>query len=173
MLITSKEANKLLKKCYDELEITRIKENQSLYFIAAAGEVIESVRPEYDFESTQRKIEAINSNVLHIKHRLNKFNTSTTLENSNLTIDEVLVLLPQLNELKNKYERMLKHLPKNRRVSSGTFIEYEYANYDLKAVETSYNNITRDINGLQLELDKVNSTARFEIDLPFPLEELK
>lgn len=173
MLITSKEANKLLKKCYDELEIVRIKENQSLYFVAAAGEVIESVRPEYDFESTQRKIESLNCNVLHIKHQLNKFNTSTTLENTNLTIDEVLVLLPQLNELKNKYERMLKHLPKNRRMSSGTFIEYEYANYDLKAVETSYNKVTREINGLQLELDKVNSTARFEIDLPFPLEDLR
>lgn len=173
MLITSKEANKLLKKCYDELEIIRIKENQSLYFIAAAGEVIESVRPEYDFESTQRKIESINANVIHIKHQLNKFNTSTTLENVNLTIDEVLILLPQLNELKSKYERMLKHLPKNRRMSSGTLIEYEYANYDLKAVEFSYNRVINEINTLQLELDKVNSTARFEIDLPFPLEELR
>ena len=47
----------------------------------------------------------------------------------------------------------------------GRSVEYVYANYDHEPVEADYEAVSDRITAIQLELDLVNQTKTFEIDL--------
>lgn len=53
MKYTSAEAGKLLKKLNDERASLLLREENSKDFLAAVGEDLESVRPDYNFATTQ------------------------------------------------------------------------------------------------------------------------
>ena len=53
MKYTSAEAGKLLKKLNDERASILLREENGKEFLAAVGEDIESVRPEYNFKEKQ------------------------------------------------------------------------------------------------------------------------
>ena len=53
MKYTSAEAGKLLKKLNDERASILLREENGKEFLAAVGEGIESVRPDYNFKETQ------------------------------------------------------------------------------------------------------------------------
>lgn len=59
-----------------------------------------------------------------------------------MTIDEMLVYIPQLTRLKNKLLEMKSRLPKERVEEQygrpSNIIDYRYANYDIAAVEADY-----------------------------------
>ena len=57
MKYTSAEAAKLLRSLKEELAALNAMQDRSAEFIAAVGEDIESVRPQYDFLETQGKID--------------------------------------------------------------------------------------------------------------------
>ena len=59
MQYTSAEASKILRKLEDEIDGLLTMEAQSRQFLAAVGEDIESVRPEYDYEKVQERIDEI------------------------------------------------------------------------------------------------------------------
>ncbi len=103
-----------------------------------------------------------------MKHAVNVFNSTTTVEG--MTIDEILVYLPQLRDRKNKLSRMIGRMPKQRAMSSvlsrysgqTPIIDYEYANYDIRKAEADYRAVSEEIARLQTKLDAVNSTRTFE-----------
>ena len=53
MKYTSAEAGKLLKKLNDDRASILLREENGKEFLAAVGEDIESVRPDYNFKETQ------------------------------------------------------------------------------------------------------------------------
>jgi len=59
MRYTSSEANKLLRRLTEERDALLVKELKSSTFLAAMGEDVDSVRPDYDYAQTQKELEEL------------------------------------------------------------------------------------------------------------------
>lgn len=167
MKYTSAEANKLLKTLQDELATVRSLEEQGKEFIAAMGEDVESVRPAYDFDATQKAIDLIDGKIRTVKHAINMFNATTTVPDFDMTIDQMLVYIPQLSRRKEKLEEMVRKLPKSRDNSYGrssNYIEYRYLNYDVNKAKAEYDKISKLLTSAQMALDVVNTTLTMDIN---------
>ena len=166
MNYTSAQANKLLKKLNDEYTALLDKETRSLDFRAAMGEDVESVRPVYDYAETQIRLAELEAKIRTLKHAINIFNATQTVDSFDMTIDELLVYIPQLTKRKSKLLEMKSRLPKERveeqygRQSS--IIDYTYANYDIAAVEADYEKAADELSRAQL--DAVNQRETFEFE---------
>ncbi len=167
MKYTSAEANKLLRKLNDEKTSVIYREENGKEFLAAVGEDIESVRPKYDFTETQNAIAGIETKIRKLKHAINVFNSTTIIPEFDMTIDEMLVYIPQLTAAKNKLAIMKDKLPKVReqtRVNS-SILDYRYLNYDVETVTAEYEKVTDTLSKAQNALDSVNMNQTLEVDL--------
>lgn len=166
MKYTSAQANKLLKKLNDEYSALLDKEQRSRDFRAAMGEDIESVRPAYDYAKTQARLEELEGTIRRLKHAINRFNTTQVVDGFGITIDEMLVYIPQLTKRKSKLLEMKSRLPKERVEEQygrqSNIIDYTYTNYDLTAVEADYEKAADELSRAQLALDAVNQRDFFE-----------
>ena len=109
--ITSAMAAKELRKLNDQRDALLSREERSRVFTAAIQEDIESVRPEYDYAKTQEELVEIDTKIRQLKHTLNCFNSTCIVPEYNMTIDQMLVYIPQLTSRKNKLESMRSSLP--------------------------------------------------------------
>ena len=129
---TSAEAAKLLKGLEEEIKELRAEEERVSAFNAAVEEDPESVRPEYSYKEMQEKLDALATRVRKVKHAINIFNSSTVIPEFDITIDEMLILIPQLTAKKKKLATMAGRLQKERASNGGfsepKFIDYTYAN---------------------------------------------
>ena len=168
MNYTSAEANKLLKKLNDEYAALLDKEVRSRDFRAAMGEDAESVRPAYDYAETQTRLAALEEKIRHLKHAINCFNATHIVDGFEMTIDEMLVYIPQLTRRKNKLFEMKSRLPRERVEEQygrpSGIIDYRYANYDIAAVEADYDKTADELSHAQLALDAVNGREAFAFD---------
>ncbi|MBQ6480150.1 MAG: hypothetical protein IJI45_03435 [Anaerolineaceae bacterium] len=159
--MTSAQAAKLIRKLTEEKELLLSEEKESREFIAAIQEDVETVRPAYNFSSMQEKIAALDQKIRAVKHALNIFNTTQTVLGFNMTIDEMLIYLPQLRTQKEKLEKMAKRLEKKRITSdygrSGNLIEYSYANYNIEEVRKKLEEVSDELSRAQTALDVVNN----------------
>ena len=170
MKYTSAQANKLLKKLTEQIYSIRELESKSSIFYAAVGEDVESVRPEYDYAKTQQSIDELENSIRTVKHAINQFNATTIVEGFDMTIDQILVYIPQLTSKKRRLAAMAQRLPKQRSDSrmmsrNTTIIDYEYTNYDIKTVAEDYERVSEELSRAQTALDLVNSTETMEIDI--------
>lgn len=166
MKVTSAEANKILRKYQDDLNRLIAQEKQSAVFTAAVTEDIEAARPDYHISLMQGEIEALQIKIRSLKHAINVFNVTHKPEGFDMTVDEMLVYIPQLTSMKGKYQGMASRLPKTRRESGYSrsgLIEYEYANYDPAFAQEQLDRVTEELARAQLALDKLNTTETFEI----------
>lgn len=142
MNYTSAQANKLLKKLNDEYTALLDKETRSRDFRAAMGEDVESVRPVYDYAETQIRLAELEAKIRKLKHAINIFNATQTVDSFDMTIDELLVYIPQLTKRKSKLLEMKSRLPKERveerTAASPASSTTPTANYDIAAVEADY-----------------------------------
>ena len=169
MKVNSQVANKLLKKLVEEYEALKLKESQTKDFLASINENPDSIRPKYDFAKTQTEIYVKEEKIRKIKHALNIFNVNTIVPEFNITIDEILVLIPQLTKQKSKLGAMKDRLPKMREKQVGYgangIIDYRYINYEVEEVQKEYQIISDRLTKAQLALDSVNTTIEFELDI--------
>ena len=104
-----------------------------------------------------------------LKHAINLFNTTQVVPGFDMTIDEMLVYIPQLSKAQTKLGNMRLKLPKarveNQFRTSTNIIDYTYINYDLEEVEADYNKVVNERANAQLALDKVNNSVKFEVEL--------
>ena len=167
--MTSAEAAKMLKKLNDEHDAILALEKNSREFLASVGEDPESVRPEYDYEATQTKLAHIEDAIRALKHALNLFNIKTVVPEFGMTVDQMLVYIPQLTKRKAKLFEMKSRLKKMRAEPQygrqQTFIDYSYANYEIGDAEEDYLAAETLLSRAQLALDRVNSTEKFEVSL--------
>lgn len=117
--VTSAEAAKLLKKLLDEKSILLADEYRSSTFNAALGEDVESVRPVYDYAVTQQALEHCNRKIRLLKHAINCFNTTQLVGDTGMTIDQVLVYIPQLTEMRSRLYTLQDRLPKQPDLGGG------------------------------------------------------
>ncbi|MBO5320176.1 MAG: hypothetical protein J6B01_10290 [Ruminococcus sp.] len=168
MRVTSAQAAKLLRQLNDELSALQLKEANSSSFVAAIQEDVESVRPAYNFKEMRDAQAEVEYKIRKVKHAINMFNTTTIIPDFDITIDEMLVYLPQLNAKCNTLSRMREAMPKvrvNSGYSGGSIIDYKYANYDIEEVGRHYAELSDTLAKAQTALDLVNSTVEFEIDI--------
>ena len=74
--ITSAIAAKQLRKLTDRQNTLLAREKKSRSFTAAIQEDVESVRPPYDYEQTQKELEEIDAKIRQLKHTINCFNST-------------------------------------------------------------------------------------------------
>ncbi len=167
MKITSAEANKMIRKLYEEHEAILEAENIVKTFIAATTEKIEDARPDYSYEDNCARLDEIETRIRTLKHALNIFNASQTLPGFHMTVDQALVYLPQLNERKLRLSRMrvIPEKVRNNSIHGSNLIEYTYANFDIDKVNADHKKVSDELAAVQNALDLVNSTVQFEIDL--------
>ena len=104
MRYTSAQAAKLLRRLREEHQRLLAREAETQVFLAAVGEDVEALRPAYDYRAVQDKLAELEKQIRTIRHAMNLFNLNTVVEG--MTIDELLVYLPQLGERKEKLGRM-------------------------------------------------------------------
>ncbi len=168
--VTSAEASKMLKKILEERNIVLDNERQSSVFNASLGEDVESVRPAYDYEETQKTLDSLNRKIRILKHAINCFNSSRTVGSTGMTIDQVLVYIPQLTEMRNKLYDMQNRLPKQRTsiggIGSNMVIDYRYTNYSVEKAKEDYIRVSDELRKIQTALDVLNTTETMEFELP-------
>ena len=168
MKVTSAQAAKMLRKYDDDMRVMLAVEGQSNTFVAAVGEDVESVRPKYDYADTQKKLVDLENRIRAIKHAINVFNSTYVVPELGMTIDQILIYMPQLSRRREKLRSMKSVLPKTRvehMRSTSNIIDYRYANYDIPTVEKDYDEISDLIAKLQTALDTVNNTVEFDLDI--------
>lgn len=164
--VTSAEAAKILAKLNDERDTMLSQENSLAYFLCASSENPDDNRPDYDMEQYHQQILVLEDKIRRVKHAISLFNVSHKVEGFDLTIDETLVAIPQLNERRRNLRYMAQALPRERKEISNTpVIDYSYANFDPKKAKAEYDAVCDRISKLQLALDKVNQTEKFDIDI--------
>ena len=169
MKLTSAEAAKVLRKMNDDLNDLWSRESMSQSFVAAVSENVEDVRPEYDFAKTRAEEAVLSEKIRKLKHAINVFNSTTVIPEWNITIDEMLVLIPQLTRKRDRLSMMKNRLPKERveaaMRTASNIIDYRYANYDIAAAQAEYDEASNRLAKAQTALDLVNSTVTFEVTL--------
>ena len=167
MKMTSAEANKRIRQLKDQIRLLESQERNLTSFIAATTENVEEVRPVYSYEETAAKYDALEKEIRKIKHALNRFNAGTVPEGTDMTIDEILVFLPQATERLRKLSGMLARPAKLRAEDTGrtSIIEYEYLNYDLAAGQRDYDALSEKKARVMTALDLTNNTVPFDVDL--------
>ncbi len=166
--MTSAYANKVLKKLAEDKEFWRKKEQDGSTYIAATDE--EPVIPDYDYKRVAGEIAAIDEKMLKIKHAINISNVTNHVQvgDIQMTIDEILIKMAQLNKRKAFLDELRKNEAKTR-VNSGYYTgrksapEYQYINYDLELVKAEYERVDAEISAMQIALDKYNQTVEFDV----------
>ena len=168
MKMTSAQAAKELRKLNDQHEALLAMENKAREFTAAIQEDIEAVRPAYDYAARQKELAALEEKTRKLKHAINSFNLQQEVQGFGMTIDQMLVYIPQLTARKKKLDYMRKKLPKERESSNygrnSNIVEYKYANYDIAQVEVDYLKTSDELAAAQNALDSVNTTVMFEVE---------
>ena len=162
MKLTSAEANKMIRALKDQYRLLFSQEENVVSFIAATTENVEEVRPSYSYEETAAKYDEIERKIRKIKHALNVFNATTKVDGFDMTIDEMLVFLPQATDRLRKLSGMLAK-PEN--TGRTNIIEYEYLNYDLEKVRQDYDALMDRKSRALSALDVLNNTVQFEVEL--------
>lgn len=166
MLYTSAEAAKLLRRLNDEKASLEAQEAQSSTFRAAITEDIEFARPEYSYPDTQAKLNVLDAQIRTVKHAINTFNLTHEVPGFSMTVDQMLVYIPQLTRRKQKLSDMKDRLAKVREiVRVAGVIEYTYANYDIEQSRQDYDNVTDELSRAQTALDVLNNSEKFEINI--------
>lgn len=168
MQLTSAQAAKLMRRLKEEKELLDAEEKSSKQFIVAIQEDAEAVRPTYDFNAMQRQFDDVDGRMRRLKHAINVFNTTHTVDGFDMTIDEMLVYLPQLGKRKEMLTQMSKMLPRQRKdrdYSSSNNIEYVYANFDIAEARKELERVSELYAQAQTALDIVNNRDMLEVDL--------
>lgn len=165
MLMTSAEAAKYLRKLNEELQSLRNREEQSRQFTVSPGEKEEDLRPAYDYEAVQNAMLALEEKIRRVKHAVNCFNCTTEVPGFGMTVDQMLIYLPQLNMRKLKLAAMKDVLPRTRVARyNSNLVEYTLINYDPEQVAADHEAAADELGRAQNALDVVNTTLRFEVE---------
>ena len=157
--------SKKINALKEELKDLERYEKGASSFSFTVGEDKEALRPSYDYKETQKRYKELTAEIRKLRHTMNIFNTSTIVPGFDMTVDEMLVYLPQLRERKQTLNEMRK-APVSGRSSSvlGGVVEYKYCNYSVQKAAEDYKAITDEYAKAHTALDFINATGEIEVD---------
>lgn len=166
MELSSREANKLLRELCEDLRILEEDEDKCQTTTISSDQNLEDWRPKYDYEETKQKVSNLKKQIRTLKHAINLHNTTTVVPELDMTIDEVLVYLPQLTAQRSRLNQMRKASDCVRSHSGySELVDYTYLNYDKAQVNRDYKAVSTRLNQAQNALDKINVTDKFTVEL--------
>lgn len=160
-------ASKLVKQKNDQVRAILALERETSTTTAYLDEDVSELRGVYDFSETQRQLEALNCDILKLKHAINVFNTTAVLPGLGYTIDAALVRMRMLSVTRDRLAAMMRVQPVIRK-SSGygkAQAEYVYRNYEAKDAEAAYQKTVAELTAIQMALDKANLDTTIEVDI--------
>lgn len=170
MKITSAAANKLLQSLNEKRSDIITLENKSKEYYVIDGKA--SYIPEYSFTDTTESINRINEAILKLKHALYVFNSTTVVENMDITIDVALVKMKMLTDSKARLDRMRNKLESEMEFGYDEVQKVRKLNYKPSEIDKEYKRIASELKALKLNLDLTNLTKTFEVELNNSLDEL-
>lgn len=168
MKYTISEAAKQIKLLNYEKDNLLQKEAMNSTFVAAITENLEELRPEYSYDDTRRVVEDIDQKIRKLRNAINVFNISTNVEEFAMTLDQLLIYIPQLSAKKEVLQGLMSRQEKVRDNSfgrAGNIIDYRYTNYDPKEAEKDYFSVVEELSKAQTAVDLINNTATIEVDI--------
>ena len=113
----------------------------------------ETVRPEYNFERYQEKIDGLNKRIRNLSKEALSYITNTKVaECGDMTILEALLYVGELREKEERLYAMSTHLEKERKENPNR-AEYEYINYDKSKVEEDYRKTKTELERMKMCVD--------------------
>lgn len=161
-IFTGNTAMKTCTQYNKEIDSIYSKERNSCTSTYLEGE--KPTPSNYNFMGTENDLDIYFKNITIIKNALRKFNMIEKGPITNQTIDELLVLLPLLNRRKQILEWLREKQQFSRRTVNGV-TEHTYLNYSLDEVEDMYKSVCNKIVEIQEDINFVNSTKTFEVEL--------
>lgn len=160
-------ASKLVKQKNEQMRVLLSQERETATTTACLDEYVTELRKVYDFAATQHQMDALNDDIIKLKHAINVFNTTTELPGLGYTIDAALVRMKMLSSKRDRLANMKRIQPVTRQsVGYGkSQPEYVYRNYDAKDVEAEYKKTEEELTSIQLALDKANLDSTIEVDI--------
>jgi len=107
MKYTISEAAKQIKLLNYEKDNLLQKEAMNSTFVAATTENLEELRPEYSYDDTRRVVEDIDQKIRKLRNAINVFNISTNVEEFAMTLDQLLIYIPQLSAKKEVLQGLM------------------------------------------------------------------
>ena len=153
-----------LKQEKDTYLYATINSAQNTYIIELDGKK-QDMEINYDFLDHKKKYLKILTNIEKIQTEIDNKNNSLKIKGG-LTIKEALNWINKLQNEKILYEKLINIKDSKRRISETTnsyFIE-KVSNYNRKDAEKRYEEITKEIQSLQNEINIANS-EEFETDI--------
>lgn len=170
--VTSDAANKLIKKLEQEKNILTDKISKMSTFVVAVTENYDQIKAEQEAEfnlnETILQIDEIDKKIITIRHAKSMFNNSVVMKNG-LTVGDNIIRLAILEREKNIYSRLATRQKKTRNTSINKDIEYTYLNYDLEDAKKKYDSVYTEISEIQEELNIVNSSAEYKLEINIDL----
>lgn len=167
MQISPAYASKLVRQKSDQIRVLLAEERETSTTTACVNEDISEMRSQYDFNAMQSKIEALNQDILKLKHSINEFNVTTILPGTNYTVDAALVRMKMLTDMKARLTNMKQMQPVVRH--SGGYgnkqPEYTYRNFDAADASKAFTAAETELTNIQLALDKVNLESILTVDI--------
>ena len=122
-------------------------------FSAFIEEDKEAVRPEYDYEEYQGKIDSINKRIRNLTKEAVSYLVNTKVaECGDMTIIDALLYVDDLREKEERLYAMISHQEMERK-DNPYRAEYEYVNYDRKKVEEEYIKTRAELERIKMYLD--------------------
>lgn len=167
MELTSASANKLVKSYNERIDrLYRIIAERKTYIEVEGSKPI---IPDFSYNKVQAEIEEYSRKVLKLKHAINVFNSTTDIPDIGFTIDNALVRMAQLSRQKQLLSSMCdapeRKLNNGYSARNSGQVEYECLNYDTEVVAADYEAVCLELYDLQIQLDLVNNTVRFKVDI--------
>lgn len=146
------EVGRIIEDLKKDKERLLERERKISVYSVLDGEDREDMRPEYDYDSIKEEIKALDKKIRTLTYSAMKyFVTEKVAEHGDMTLDELLVYLRQLQDKADKLYAMSTHLNKERKGADP--IEYEYVNYDIKRVEEEYQKTKKEIDRTKFYTD--------------------
>ncbi len=122
-------------------------------FSAFDREDKETVRPEYDYDEYQEKIEIINKRIRNLTKEAVSYLVNTKIaECGDMTIIDALLYVDELREKEERLYAMKNHQERERK-NNPYRAEYEYINYDKSKVEEDYRKTKTELERMKMCVD--------------------
>lgn len=113
----------------------------------------ETVRPEYDFERYQEKIDGLNKRIRNLSKKALSYIVNTKVaECGDMTILEALLYVDELGEKEERLYAMSAHQEMERK-NNPYRPEYEYINYDKSRVEEENKKTKAELERIKMCVD--------------------